>query len=92
MKKVFLLAGCLSLLAVGIIGVSCKKDEAKEEPKEEAKKEWKGCICTLEYDGERETHTFTAAELKEEGLNSCAETQRELREWADADRVTCTDL
>ena len=79
MKKVFLLAGCLSLLAVGIIGVSCSKDE-----------EWKGCRCTFEFDGEKETETITAAEAKEEGWNSCAEAQKAFREALDS--ATCSDL
>jgi ABC-type glycerol-3-phosphate transport system substrate-binding protein len=58
MKKSILLVGCLILLAVGVVSVSCSKDD-----------DWKGCRCTL--DGE--TITITAEEAKAEGYNSCAE-------------------
>ena len=83
MKKVVLLAGCLSLLAVGFFSASCKKDEP----------EWKGCTCSVWYtDGRRGSETVTAAELKLEGISSCAEMQGALRNWDDVQNATCTNL
>lgn len=96
MKKAILLIGCLSLLTVGIISVSCSKDD-----------EWKGCKCTYWYDGESESEAITTADLADlkaaTGINikSCAELEdfwyeyEELLEneiGIDLDRVDCVDL
>ena len=78
MKKVILLAGCLSLLVVGAISVSCKKDNDK----------WEGCKCNITIEivwlsvsaTESDSWTNTAAELKERGINRCAALQAEVRE------------
>ena len=83
MKKVFLLAGCLSLLAIGIFTVSCKKDE----------KEWKGCTCTAVEGTYRYTFTVTAAEAREFGAENCGTVRAyTLLADPDLDSVTCTDL
>jgi hypothetical protein len=81
MKKIILLAGCFSLFAVAAIGISCSKDE-----------EWKGCKCTYTYDGEKETDSATAEELKEEDITSCAELKRYLIEYNFYEKVSCSDL
>jgi hypothetical protein len=82
MKKSILLVACVTLLTVGAISVSCSKDD-----------DWKGCRCTFTYaDGGQGTHTESAAELKEHGINSCAE----YKEWTEEDsylsNVRCSDL
>ena len=86
MKKVVLLAGCLSLLAVGIIGVSCSKD----------KKEWKGCACRIvEDDGNEILDQLSASEVRTEwAVDNCDRLATMIRrEWgSDAKSVNCTDL
>lgn len=79
MKKGILLAACFSLFAAGVVITSCKKD-----------KEWKGCTCKFVYSGERGTETYSAAELKEEGISSCAELQKAESEYFES--ITCSDL
>lgn len=84
-KKIFLLIGCFALLTMGIVGISCKKEE---------KKEWKGCTCTAKFDdGDKETNTWSAAELKEEGISSCSQLKKEiLSDEDDIVSLTCSDL
>jgi len=84
MKKVMLLTGCLSLMAVGVISVSCNKDE---------KKEWKGCTCTLMEDSYRDTIIVTAAEARTYGAENCGTVRAYLLLGnPDLDSATCTDL
>ena len=83
MKKGFLLIGCLCLLAVSIVNISCKKDE-----------EWKGCSCTqVDYDGYRSSYTVTAAEAKQYGAESCG-TVAGMQKMYDYEAMTvnCSDL
>ncbi|MCL2040597.1 MAG: hypothetical protein FWG84_00975 [Bacteroidales bacterium] len=91
MKKVILLLGCLGLLTVGILGVSCKKDDDKKD-------NFKGCSCTLRYaDGDKSTEIITPADAQEFGITSCKKFQ-ELWEathgFEDEGIIsyTCTDL
>ncbi|MDR0754342.1 MAG: hypothetical protein LBF04_03025 [Prevotellaceae bacterium] len=89
MKKAILLIGCLSLLTVGIISVSCSKDD-----------EWKGCSCSYYYNGEKETETVTVADIKEAGLESYIKSCAELEDFAyeyeeffgDFENLRCVDL
>ncbi|MDR1552885.1 MAG: hypothetical protein LBS69_05425 [Prevotellaceae bacterium] len=89
MKKIILLIGCLSLLAVGIISVSCSKDD-----------EWNGCKCTYKYEGETETETITLADLKEYELDSYIKSCSQMEDFFDEydeyfgeiDNVKCVDL
>ncbi|MDR2293436.1 MAG: hypothetical protein LBE11_08205 [Prevotellaceae bacterium] len=90
MKKLILLIGCLSLLTVGIISVSCSKDDD----------EWKGCSCSYYYDGEKETETITVADIKEFGFESYIKTCAELENFAyehaeffgDIENLRCVNL
>jgi len=75
MKKTFLLLGCLTLLTVGIITISCKKDK-----KDSAS--GKGCTCKgYDDDGDHYVDTWTAEDLKEEGLSSCGEIRTKYPEY-----------
>ena len=79
MKKVILLVGCFSLLALGAISVSCKKD-----------KDWKGCSCTFLF---LPLGEFPAEDLKAEGINNCSELQASLTDENEgATGITCKDL
>ncbi|MDR0420000.1 MAG: hypothetical protein LBH30_00890 [Prevotellaceae bacterium] len=81
MKKIILLIGCLSLLTVGIISVSCSKDD-----------EWEGCKCTLYYeDGDTDTNDITAQDLEGSGIKSCAELEDFIIDEYDED-VRCVNL
>ena len=42
MKKTFLLIGCVVLLAIGVVSISCKKDEKSNNGGLTA-----GCVCTV---------------------------------------------
>ena len=88
MKKVFLLAGCLSLLIVGIVNVSCSKEE------------WKGCTCTVTNAGNQNgTKSFSASQIRDvdPNVNTCNELQIGLRSslrdsgYSSAN-VSCKDL
>ena len=89
MKKVVLLAGCLSLLVAGIVSVSCSK-------KEEAKP-FNGCTCTISATGGySETMTVTAEEAKAEGYNSCSGVEAGVKKVAEGEgavgvTVSCKD-
>jgi len=60
MKKIVLLAGCLSILIVGFINVSCAK--------------WNGCQCTYTYqDGSVDSEKISAEEVKDQyGVKNCS--------------------
>ena len=85
MKKLFLIAGCISLLAVGIVTTSCKKEKEHE---------WKGCFCKgFDDEGDPYQERLTATEIKEETgglITSCSALER-LMNMAGGD-VRCTDL
>jgi hypothetical protein len=81
MKKSILLVACVTLLTVGAISVSCSKDD-----------EWKGCRCTYIYDGEPDSESISAAELKEENVNSCAEYENEFKDIPSFSNVKCSNL
>jgi len=63
MKKTILLVGCLTVLTIGIISISCKKDKDKNEAK--------GCICTSKY-GE-DSEVYSAEKMKELGYTKCSQ-------------------
>lgn len=87
MKKLILLVGCLSLLTIGAISVSCSKDD-----------DWKGCHCTASYQGVQVfAEDVSAEDLKEEGISSCAEAEAYASEYVEEEvgegvDVTCTNL
>ena len=83
MKKTILLLGCLSLLTLGLVSVSCNKEE-----------EWKGCRCTLSGSWGSETKSFAAQEVRAEGLNSCSALESDIRrnELSPGERISCSNL
>jgi len=88
MKKVILLLGCLGLLTVGILGVSCKKD------KDDKKDGSKGCVCTERYEGESEKFEYTPEEMEEYDATNCSQLARNINEF-DYDgeaQVTCSGI
>jgi hypothetical protein len=87
MKRHILLAGCLSLLVIGIISVSCSKDDDK--------KEWKGCSCRVIWDdGDEERESLSPSEVKEQGADSCDRLVTILKRDADphVSNIYCVDL
>ena len=67
MKKTFLLIGCLLLLGIGVIGISCKKDDKNDKNKV-------ACTCTLKYDSQViGNEDATNGDLKEMGAKNCEE-------------------
>ena len=70
MKKTFLLIGCMVVLALGIISISCKKEESKNEDS----KNKVVCTCTFKYEGNvSDPVDATQNDLKEAGAKSCNE-------------------
>ena len=86
MKKRVLLVGCLGLLLMSVVAVSCEKD------KEEA---WKGCACRVIWnDGDEERESLSPTEVKEFGADNCDRLVTILKRDADSDisSIYCTDL
>jgi len=73
MKKTFLLIGCLLLLAIGVISVSCKKEEKS-----------KGCTCTFKYQGEPIPEATIKLTEKETEGNSCAKITKDANDFIQA--------
>ena len=94
MKKYILLTSCLFLLIIGIIGISCKKEDSKDNG---SSKKWKGCSCTVKYyDGDSETDEFSAEDIKDEfgsSVKSCKDLEKAFKEEDDDIKsITCKDL
>ena len=69
MKKTFLLIGCLLLLGIGVIGISCKKESKG------------GCTCSAKYEGQTiPDSTFKISAADTEGY-SCSEITKETNEY-----------
>ena len=89
MKKGFLLVASLALLGIGLVGVSCSKDD---DDKGGAK--WKGCRCSSTVEGIPFSIDFPAEEIKP--ITSCSVLQAgvnaELEEDGEDYRVTCKNL
>jgi len=64
MKKTFLLIGCAVLLAIGIVSISCKKDEKKKTNGGGGGGDGK-CTCTYTYNGITIPYEFDEDEIGE---------------------------
>lgn len=71
MKKIILLVGCLSLLAVGMLSVACSKEKDK------------GCRCIAKVLGQVvDDEDFSAEDLKEMNVSNCSQLEDLMNEYA----------
>jgi hypothetical protein len=71
-------------MTVGIFCVSCDGDGDSSSASS-------GCTCTYYYGGEKYTETVSSSEMREEGISSCGELSRWLREEGGTS-VSCVSL
>lgn len=88
MKKQIFLVSALVAIAMSSMFVACAD---KNQPSNDSDSDSiDGCSCTLVYDGEKETYSFSLSEMKEiYDVRTCERLAKLLLEegW---DRVTCT--